>query len=221
MKKELFDKLRARHPKILSQLKDIGCDGGWYWLIDNLCNGIQWRCYQDIAEHKRTLAYNKMVADLRVGETTLFDEHFKAFNPSYVHEQYMLLCRADLKPAIPPTQVVVTQIKEKFGGLCFYVNHETTEIGAIISFAEGLSYHMCETCGTTVRVGRTNAGWIRTCCEECRNKYWPDEEWLYDEDRSNNVVTEHNENMIERINEITEGKTSGETQETSNTQAPN
>lgn len=63
-------------------------------------------------------------------------------------------------------QVVASQVKEKFGGLCFYVQSSTPEQYAAISFAESLSYNMCERCGTTKNLGRTS-GWIKVLCKDC------------------------------------------------------
>lgn len=76
-------------------------------------------------------------------------------------------------------QVVATQIKEKFGGLRFYVQSATREQYAVISFAETLSYSMCEECGSTKNLGRTS-GWIKVLCEDCaktsKNKWKKNEE---------------------------------------------
>jgi len=60
----------------------------------------------------------------------------------------------------------ITQIKEKFGGLCFYISGGDDTIYGMISLAESLSYRTCEFCGTTKDVGRTQ-GWITTCCKPC------------------------------------------------------
>jgi len=76
-------------------------------------------------------------------------------------------------------QVVASQVKEKFGGLCFYVESATPEQYAVISFAETLSNHTCEECGTTKNIGHTK-GWITTLCEDCsvssKNSWTKDEE---------------------------------------------
>ena len=45
-------------------------------------------------------------------------------------------------------QVVATQVKEKFGGLRFYVRGTSKEQRAVISFAQRLSHRICETCGS-------------------------------------------------------------------------
>ena len=63
-------------------------------------------------------------------------------------------------------QVVATQVKEKFGGLRFYVQSATREQYAVISFAESLSYEICEECGSTKNLGRT-IGWIKVLCQDC------------------------------------------------------
>jgi len=60
------------------------------------------------------------------------------------------------------------QVKEKFGGLRFYVGAATDEVFAAIDEAEARSVRTCETCG---RPGRqTGAGWIVTICETCEKK---------------------------------------------------
>jgi len=63
-------------------------------------------------------------------------------------------------------QVVASQVKEKFGGLCFYVKSATPEQYAQIHFAESMSRHICESCGTTKNLGQTS-GWIKVLCEDC------------------------------------------------------
>jgi hypothetical protein len=63
-------------------------------------------------------------------------------------------------------QVVAAQVKEKFGGLRFYVNGGTDEQYGAIHFAEMLSYTICEMCGTTEGVKQTK-GWINSLCAKC------------------------------------------------------
>jgi hypothetical protein len=66
-------------------------------------------------------------------------------------------------------QIVATQVKEKFGGLCFYVESSTEAQHAVISFVESLSHSICEKCGSAENVGRTK-GWMKTICKECVDK---------------------------------------------------
>jgi len=66
-------------------------------------------------------------------------------------------------------QIVASQVKEKFGGLRFYVEGATDAQYAVISFVESLSYKVCERCGSMKDIGRTE-GWISTICKECVDK---------------------------------------------------
>ncbi len=59
----------------------------------------------------------------------------------------------------------VCQVKEKFGGLRFYINSGSDEIFKRISEAENLSYKTCETCGQVGEL-RTDIGWYTTLCDE-------------------------------------------------------
>lgn len=61
-------------------------------------------------------------------------------------------------------QVVVAQIKEKFGGLRFYVDGGDEYTSGMISFAESMSLKICETCGKPGK--RHGTGWIKTSCDE-------------------------------------------------------
>lgn len=61
----------------------------------------------------------------------------------------------------------VTQIKEKFGGLRFYVNGTSDENWDLIEFAENKSYTICESCGAQSNVGTLNTGWLTTKCIKC------------------------------------------------------
>ena len=66
-------------------------------------------------------------------------------------------------------QVEVVQIKEKFGGLRYYINRSDDLINGMIWLAEHCSWNICEKCGTTHNITHTK-GWIKTLCKECVNK---------------------------------------------------
>jgi hypothetical protein len=59
----------------------------------------------------------------------------------------------------------VCQVKEKFGGLRFYINYGSDEIFKRISEAEKLSYKICETCGQSGEL-RNDIGWYLTLCDK-------------------------------------------------------
>ena len=63
------------------------------------------------------------------------------------------------------TEIVATQVKEKFGTLRFYIGSGSDEVYSIIESAEEHSSHICDVCGHdgTLRCG---VGWYRTRCEE-------------------------------------------------------
>ena len=61
-------------------------------------------------------------------------------------------------------QVVVTQIKEKFGGLRFYYNGGDDTIDGMVRMAESWASNACEECGAP---GQSRRGsWIKTLCNE-------------------------------------------------------
>lgn len=63
-------------------------------------------------------------------------------------------------------QTEVVQIKEKFGGLRYYIHSGTDEIFKLIRDAEKKSYETCEICGAP---GKLNTkGWYKTLCD----KHW-------------------------------------------------
>lgn len=60
----------------------------------------------------------------------------------------------------------IVQIKEKLGGLRFYVDGATKEQQIRIRKAEEESYEICEVCGVTGKL-RNDLGWIQTLCDKC------------------------------------------------------
>lgn len=67
-------------------------------------------------------------------------------------------------------QVKVLQVKEKFGGLRFYVESADEYVYGLIDLAESMSYEICEYCGGTEDVQRTDQRWIRYYCKNCRDR---------------------------------------------------
>ena len=67
-------------------------------------------------------------------------------------------------------QVEAVQVKEKFGGLRFYVYNSDDFVENLINQAETESYQTCERCGTKNDV-ITKGSWITTLCGSCRKRY--------------------------------------------------
>lgn len=65
-------------------------------------------------------------------------------------------------------QVTVMQVKEKFGGLRFYVDFCSDKVREMIDEAERMSVIVCEECGEKGELRRE--GWWRTLCDECDQK---------------------------------------------------
>jgi len=61
-------------------------------------------------------------------------------------------------------QVVVEQIKEKFGGLRFYYIGGDDTINGMVTMAETWADHSCEECGKPGK--KHGGGWVRTLCDE-------------------------------------------------------
>lgn len=67
-------------------------------------------------------------------------------------------------------QTEATQVKEKYGGLRFYICYGDDRIYDLINKAEKESYNTCENCGSMDNVTQT-VGWIVTLCSKCMIKY--------------------------------------------------
>lgn len=67
--------------------------------------------------------------------------------------------------------VEVMQVKEKFGGLRFYIGPvpEGVLLSQLIAAAEAHSYHVCERCGSGQAVTRRGdgSGWTKSLCPSC------------------------------------------------------
>jgi hypothetical protein len=77
----------------------------------------------------------------------------------------------DLIRAIPENEdrknYYAVQVKEKFGGLRYYMSQLTAEMSAAISVAEALSVSTCEVCGSPGTNKHNIRGWVRTLCPTC------------------------------------------------------
>lgn len=59
-------------------------------------------------------------------------------------------------------QVVIEQIKEKFGGLRFYYTGGDDKVRGMVAMAEAWADRSCEECGAPGTAG--GKGWIKTLC---------------------------------------------------------
>ncbi len=77
------------------------------------------------------------------------------------------LCE-DIEKLNPGEKFRVFQVKEKFGGLRFYVSETNKEVYHCIDGAELESFRICEACGTKEHVISEEGPWIVTLCKDCR-----------------------------------------------------
>lgn len=89
-------------------------------------------------------------ADVVVLAGDIVPEHYGLYEPLIER------CKAE--------GVEIMQIKEKFGGLRFYVMQGSDELFDAINAAEEESLKLCELCGEPGSLRKTG-GWLRTLCD--------------------------------------------------------
>ena len=123
---------------------------GWYNIIDVLC-GLMYSGYNQAKERYEFL---KESLEENGGKT--------AWRKPVTQND---VDAAKLKMEEEAEKIpVASQIKEKFGGLRFYVDRATEEHYNYIAFAESMSYRTCERCGAPGKLF-TN-GWHVVLCDE-------------------------------------------------------
>lgn len=163
MRQELDDELCTKYPLIFKDrhhnpketLMCFGfeCSDGWYNIIDVLC-GLLYSTY-----NMRKERYERLL-ELGVGNVLFGDKILTQEELDKAHQEMI-----DEEAKIP----VAVQVKEKFGGLRFYVDKATQEHYNYIRFAESMSYRTCEECGLP---GKLYAkGWHRVLCADHAKKY--------------------------------------------------
>lgn len=180
MKKELDEALCAKYPKLFRDRNapmtvtcmcwGFDCGDGWYNIIDVLCSNIQHHIDHKRKDRARALVYNRALKRAISGDDTSMRRWYSYMSPVNLDEAIKKAVEEKQFRKVPDSvsQVVVSQVKEKFGGLRFYVNGGDREVYAMISMAESMSYRTCEVCGSP---GKSNShGWITTLCETHRNE---------------------------------------------------
>ncbi len=196
MTKEFDQKLVEKYPKIFANrfgdMKTTAmcwgfeCGDGWYYLIEDLCSSIQWRIDQSIKENSSDIERNNIIIAAQNRDFTKFDEQYKIYSSEFVkQEKENIQNMKILEPRKIIPQVVATQVKEKFGGLRFYITGGDEKIDAFISFTESLSYKICDTCSSMKDVGQTQ-GWYKTICKTCWLK--PDIKLVYWKQNDTDIV---------------------------------
>lgn len=173
MRKELDEALCAKYPLIFKDRNadmrttamcwGLDCGDGWYNIIDTLC-GLLTSDYRS-AKSRYEHLLETGVGNVLYGTKTITQEQ--------IDEACVKMNEEALK--VP----VAVQVKEKFGGLRFYVQAATDKHYNFISFAESMSYRTCEMCGAP---GKTYTnGWHTTLCEIHAEMHGKTEEYESDD----------------------------------------
>lgn len=95
------------------------------------------------------------------------DGWFNIINQLCLNIQHHLDWKNKDSDVVP--QVVVDQVKEKFGTLRFYYSGGDEYIHGLVSMAESMSGVTCERCGNLAEV-QAEGGWLRAICTVCDEK---------------------------------------------------
>ena len=174
MKKQLDEALCAKYPLVFKDRHadmrttamcwGLDCGDGWYNIIDVLCGLL-------------TSDYRHAETDYKSIKDKLGKPRWE-FDKKIVTQENIDESKAKMEEEAAKVSVAV-QVKEKFGGLRFYVNGATDKHRNFISFAESMSYRTCEECGA---VGKTYTdGWHRTLCDIHAAMEGMTEEYKYEE----------------------------------------
>jgi hypothetical protein len=180
MRKELDEKLCKDYPEIFKDRRGnmqetamcwgFECGDGWYSIIDFLCTGLM----NDVkrARHKVKFIEKEM------------KERKDDLGRGLYNEKTLAKAKEELLEAEKNIPVAV-QVKEKFGGLRFYVSGGTDKHHEMISMVEALSYRVCEECSTMVDVERYSIGYMRTLCAKHADEQYGDEAENYRKGKTN------------------------------------
>lgn len=157
MNEKLENALLEKYPLMFEgYTQGFACGNGWYYLIDTLCFSIT----SDITQKERDVAFHQKM---------LNEQNRSDWTP-YMRE---IWTPEKLIPKIEAYEeakkIRVKQVKEKFGGLRFYIDDGIPKHYAMIHFAENLSFRICEDCGTMENVIRYPLGWVRSLCDKHAN----------------------------------------------------
>lgn len=174
MRKKLDEALCAKYPMIFKDRHEnmqhtamcwgLECGDGWYNLIDTLCGLLT-------SDYRSAKSRYEFIKD-KLGHPK-YSGSKDNVTQEQIDEAKAKLDEETLK--VP----VASQVKEKFGGLRFYVQAATSKHYNYISFAESMSYRTCEECGAP---GKTYTdGWHRTMCDIHAAMDGYEEEYEYEE----------------------------------------
>jgi hypothetical protein len=176
----------------------IECDDGWYSIIESLCFNIQNYCdsYEYVPKRNSSVNFTYRLWNntiwsyllrplsswwflkrkgIRVPDMYhITHPDAKKYNAQwekyYAFEKKWRFVIHTARKKFTRT-ITFDQIKRNLGGLRIYARSCDSYVQGLIDMAEEMSYHICETCGTSKGVFQSNTkGWIRITCKECNKK---------------------------------------------------
>jgi hypothetical protein len=187
MKQELDEQLCKKYPKIFKNRHasmqetcmcwGFECGDGWYNIIDQLCANIQHHINWIRKCRAGALVYNRVLKRALNGDTAGLEWYhtYEGALPRIVNKRVDdSIYDAEYRTVVEKChQVVVEQVKEKFGSLSFYYTGGDNTIDGMVRMAESMSEVSCEECGAPGK--RNHSGWLRVRCA-AHNNYHEDTE---------------------------------------------
>lgn len=148
------------------------CGDGWYNIIRALCGNIQSHINWQRRNRANSLQYNRCLQRALNGDKAGLVWYYTYSDIGPTEYTFKQVDEAIANPKfrnVPEkvAQVIVDQVKEKFGTLRFYYHGGDDKIDGMVQMAESMSACTCEGCGAPASVDRTSTGWITTLCEGC------------------------------------------------------
>lgn len=179
MKDELDKELCERFPKIFrdrhaSMQETCMCWGiavgdGWYKIIKNTCSLIQNHINWTRESRARAIKYNRALKRALKGDLKGLENYhsygdaLSAWGRKRIQEDIEAAEYKEVPEAC--SQVVATQVKEKFGTLRFYYNGGDEFVHGVVRMAEAMTGSTCEECANPGK--SAGDGWIRVLCDKC------------------------------------------------------
>lgn len=179
MRKELDEALCAKYPEIFKDRNapmtqtamcwGFDCGDGWYNIINYACALIQGHINAQKSHIESLKQWNEEIQKAHAGDWSFLYEKWNSEkarawleeNLEKEKKRYLIELREIPEPF---SQVVATQVKEKYGTLRFYYNGGDEYIDGVVAMAESMSARTCETCGAPGEL--RGLGWVYTACDE-------------------------------------------------------
>lgn len=152
MRQELIHILEVKYPFIVPQGVSIACGDGWFNLLDNFCHSLMFPMKKALDE-ARCWEY---LLDQGCLENEGISVEVMAWEASYRKASELLGCF----PRIEGVSSVL-------GLLVIRLDRVTEASSMLLDFVEGMSLHICESCGNLGHIQPTRLGWM-CICNHCK-----------------------------------------------------